>query len=184
MLEKVVKDMYHISFLIKFVSMTQEEVSLVSGGVGLHLEFTADRPEPDPDGCDPGDGGPGVGAGGEDVHQGVGHADQPAQDVAEDVTGGELLCSGVNLHDNGCGNGADQEHNQNDANHHCDFPFLSLSQPLSSSHHHLQPPHSWSLCAAAPTACSDNLTVSAALSYLSLRLNTRLSTHHSFQLQC
>ena len=167
------------------MSMASKGVSLASWGVGIHLEFTANRLESHSHACHAGDGGPGVGAGGEDIHQGVGHPQQPAQDVAEDVTSREPLCSGINLHDDGSGNGADQEHNQNDTNHHCDFPFLSLPQPLSSFHHHLQPPHCWSLCAAAPAAAySDNLTTFAALRHLSFRLDTCLSTHHSFQLQC
>ena len=118
------------------MSMEHKEMRL-GVGVGVHSKFTANRLGPDPDTCDPSDGGPGVGVGGEDIHQWVGHPDQPAQDVTKDVTIGVMFCSGINLHHNSSWNGADQEDNQNDANHHCNFPFLSLSQSLSSSHHHL-----------------------------------------------
>ena len=119
------------------MTMTKEGVLVRREVHPVSPEFAADRLEPDTEACDPGDGGPGVGVGWEHVHQGVGHPNQPAQDVTEDVFIGESLCFGVNLHDYCSGNCADKEDNQDDSNHHCNFPFLSLSHPLPSSHHFL-----------------------------------------------
>ena len=66
----------------------------------------------------------------ENIDQGVGQPDHPADDVTDDGHPGEPLGPGVDLHQYGGWESADEEDHQDDGDHDADPQLLPLQLPL------------------------------------------------------